>query len=132
MKLGDQHSCDTFATKGQEPLDMSTMALARDITVRCRTMMDEGITRIVSLVHILAESMHHEGPAERPPSISPFTLHCVYRAMAAQAWMGSATSLDNMDKYADGQARCKGMLEQVDKRWKVAGKFITNPFVFWT
>lgn len=121
MKLADQHSCETFATRGREVLDMDTMTLARNITVRCRDIMDATIGHILFLVEKISKTGHLMTLGERRPGASPLVLHCIYRAIVAQSWMASATSPDISHKYAPGKLLCIELLQQANLRWKAAG-----------
>lgn len=110
---------------------MAAMVLVREITMKCREIMDQTVTRVLSFVETLRSSAHSGKPDKQFKDTSPLVLHCIYRAAVAQAWMGSTASRERLDNYSMGYAACVEILRHAKRRWKVAGTYSSLPRRQW-
>jgi hypothetical protein len=129
MKLCENHSCDGFA-EDADPLNLShsvetkvrmseSVSIMQECTERSLQMLKETSLKIISF----AEKVEQHVSLLGVEKISPFVLHCIYRAMITLSWLAFETG---DQKYTPGKLMCQRLLQRIDVRWKAAGKVPRN------
>jgi hypothetical protein len=123
MKLYDNHSCDSFATKSNDVGDLANLTGIYEITEMCRKRIIDTVSRILSFLEAIKALLEQGRESEADSrALAPWLSHCVYRAAAALAWIGSAASHQEEWKTARDKAVCVNILQKLDGDWSIAGR----------
>jgi hypothetical protein len=123
MKLYDNHSCDSFATKSNDVSDLESLKGIYEITEMCRKRIIDTVSRILNFLEAVKALLEQGQESEaNSPTLAPWLSPCVYRASAALAWIGSAASYQEEWKTARDKAVCVNILQKLDEDWSIAGR----------
>lgn len=124
MKLCDYHSCDSFAIYNDRALDVSEMALAREIALRCQDLMKDCIKKAMSFVEVLREMVQDQESIENLASLSPWFLDSIYQCLANVVYLMATTPAIEASGYPSQVSLCLDLLRKANQRWNVAGGFL--------
>lgn len=122
MKLCDHHSCDSFAVYNDRALDVSEMALAREIALRCQGIMKDCIAKAMSFVEVLREMVQDQESIENLASLSPWFLDSIYQCLANVAYLIATSPAGKASEYPSQASLCMDLLRKTNQRWNVAGE----------
>jgi hypothetical protein len=113
MKLAENHSCDS-QKESTHTTNVEVVDLARERVERSLQILKD----ISAKITIFAERVQQQVSLSGAEKISPFVLHCIYRADMILAWLFHETG---DEKYSNGKDICNRLLQTIDVRWKTAG-----------
>ncbi|KAM0522953.1 hypothetical protein ACHAPE_001442 [Trichoderma viride] len=117
MKLCDHHSCDSFAIYNERSLDVSELALAREIALTCQSIMKDCIVKAMSFLDVLREMIQDADLA----SLSPWFLDSLYQCLANIAYLMATSPAVEASGYSSQASLCLNLLQKANQRWNVAG-----------
>ncbi|KAL7933909.1 fungal-specific transcription factor domain-containing protein [Trichoderma chlorosporum] len=124
MKLCDHHACDSFAVYNDRALDVIEMGLAREIALRCQSMMKDCIAKAMSFVEVLREVMQDQECIENLASLSPWFLDSIYQCLANLVYLTATTPAVEASGYPSQVSLCMDLLRKANQRWNVAGAYL--------
>lgn len=122
MKLCDHHSCDSFAIYNDRALDVTEMALAREIALRCQSIMKDCIVKAMSFIEVLGEMVQDQESIENLASLSPWFLDSIYQCLANVVYLMATTPAVEASGYPSQVSLCMDLLRKANQRWNVAGE----------
>lgn len=134
MKLCDHHSCDSFAIYNERSLDVSELALAREIALTCQSIMKDCIVKAMSFLDVLGEMIQDQESAGDLASLSPWFLDSLYSCLANIVYLMATSSALEASGYSSQASLCLNLLQTANQRWNVAGKSKSDldSFFNWT
>ncbi|QYS95142.1 Zn(2)-C6 fungal-type domain-containing protein [Trichoderma simmonsii] len=124
MKLCDHHSCDSFAIYNDRALDVTEMALAREIALRCQSIMKDCIFKAMSFIEVLGEMVQDQESMENLASLSPWFLDSIYQCLANIVYLMATTPAVEASGYPSQVSLCMDLLRKANQRWNVAGTYL--------
>ncbi|KAL7811964.1 fungal-specific transcription factor domain-containing protein [Trichoderma gracile] len=124
MKLCDHHSCDSFAIYNERALDVSEMALAREIALRCQAIMKDCIAKAMTFVEVLSEMVKDQESIENVASLSPWFLDSIYQCLANLVYLMATSVSADASGYTSQVSLCLELLRKANRRWNVAGAYL--------
>ncbi|UKZ45921.1 hypothetical protein TrVGV298_000115 [Trichoderma virens] len=124
MKLCDHHSCDSFAIYNDRALDVAEMALAREIALRCQSIMKDCIAKAMSFVEVLREMVQDQESIENLASLSPWFLDSIYQCLANIVYLMATTPAVEASGYPSQVSLCMDLLRKANQRWNVSGAYL--------
>lgn len=124
MKLCDHHSCDSFAIYNDRALDVTEMALAREIALRCQSIMKDCIVKAMSFIEVLGEMVQDQESIENLASLSPWFLDSIYQCLANVVYLMATTPAVEASGYPSQVSLCMDLLRKANQRWNVAGAYL--------
>lgn len=125
MKLCDYHSCDSFAIYNDRSLDVSELALAREIALTCQSIMKDCIVKTMSFLDVVREMIQDADLA----GLSPWFLDSLYQCLANIVYLMATSPAVESSGYPSQASLCLNLLQKANQRWNVAGKFSFD--IFW-
>lgn len=118
MKLCDHHSCDAVAIYNEKSLDVSELALAREIALTCQSIMKDCIVKAMSFLDVLREMIQDADLA----SLSPWFLDSLYQCLANIVYLMATSPAVGVSGFSSQASLCLDLLQKANKRWNVAGR----------
>lgn len=131
MKLCDHHSCDSFAIYNDRSLDVSELALAREIALTCQSIMKDCIAKAMSFLDVLREMIQDQESAGNLASLSPWFLDSLYQCLANIVYLMATSPTVGASGYPSQASLCLDLLQKSNQRWNVAGKSKSAFDSFW-
>lgn len=125
MKLCDYHSCDSFAIYNDRSLDVSELALAREIALMCQSTMKDCIVKAMSFLDVLGEMIQDANLA----SLSPWFLDSLYQCLANIVYLMASSPALESSGYSAQASVCLALLQKANQRWNVAGEYISFQYL---
>jgi hypothetical protein len=122
MKLCDHHSCDSFAIYNDRSLDVSELALAREIALRCQGIMKDVIVKAMSFIEVLGEMIQDQESIDNLASLSPWFLDSLYQCLSNIFYLMVTSPALEGSGYPSQVSLCLNLLRKANQRWSVAGE----------
>lgn len=122
MKLCDYHSCDSFAIYNDRSLNVSELALAREIALMCQSIMKDCIVKAMSFLNVLREMIQDQEPTVDLASLSPWFLDSLYQCLANIVYLMATSPAVEASGYPSQASLCLDLLQKANQRWNVAGE----------
>ncbi|KAH8125887.1 fungal-specific transcription factor domain-containing protein [Trichoderma asperelloides] len=124
MKLCDHHSCDSFAIYNDRSLDVSELALAREIALTCQSIMKDCIVKAMSFLDVLREMIQDQESTADLASLSPWFLDSLYQCLANIVYLMATSPAVGASEYPSQASLCLDLLRKANQRWNVAGAYL--------
>ncbi|KAL7915448.1 fungal-specific transcription factor domain-containing protein [Trichoderma velutinum] len=105
-------------------LDVTEMALAREIALRCQSIMKDCIVKAMSFIEVLGDMVQDQESIENLASLSPWFLDSIYQCLANIVYLMATTPAVEASGYPSQVSLCMDLLRKANQRWNVAGAYL--------